>query len=113
MALPELVRKNADKVLRDYCAAWFPSYTNEPLHLTYLIEDETVTLELLNLASHREPSDPTPLARLRYSPELKQWTLYAPDGNGHWRIYFNARPSLNLDRLLKHLKEDPFGFFRV
>lgn len=112
MPLPELMRRKAEKLLDGYCRAWTPCYTEDPLRLTYRIEGETITLLMRSLAAGGDSGDAAPFAQLRFCPELQQWTLHVPTESGRWRFYLNTQPSLNLERLLQHLDEDPLGFFR-
>ncbi len=80
--------------------------------MTYVADDEAFTLYLEDISAAGDPSARTPVAQLRFSEELGQWTLHVPCGGGRWKFYLNARPTLNIDRLLNHLKEDPLGIFR-
>lgn len=110
MPMPELVRKNAERVVGEFCRSWIPVYTDEALRMTYAVEDEAFTLYIEDISDTEQAR--IPLAQLRFNDELGQWTLHVPDGKGRWRFYLNARPTLNLSRLLHHLREDPLGFFR-
>jgi len=112
MPMPELVKKNAEKLIGDYCRNWVPVYTNELLRMTYTLEDEAFTLFIRDVIAAEDSEGRIPVAQLRFCMELKQWTLHIPHGEGRWKFYLNARPTLNLARLLLHLKEDPLGFFR-
>lgn len=112
MPLPELVKKNAEKIVGDYCRQWVPVYSSEPLRMTYTLDDETITLYLRDISADESAPVRIPMAQMRFSSELQQWTLHVPTENGRWKFYLNAQPTLNLARLIDHLKEDPLGFFR-
>ena len=112
MALPELVRRSADKLLRSYCAERIPRCAGDQIRLTYRFLDDAIVL-----SEERAPAaDPqhwhaSPIALFRFSPELNQWTLHYPDHRRRWHLYFNAGPSLDLSRLLHHLDADPLHLF--
>ncbi|WP_291316591.1 DUF3024 domain-containing protein [Desulfuromonas sp.] len=57
------------------------------------------------------PSPAAPLAQFRFHSELGQWTLHYPGAQNRWHIFLNAGPTLNLERLLRHLDEDPLNLF--
>lgn len=112
MALPELVRRSAEKILTRYCSGPLPSCARDLLRLSFSIRGDQVTLFAERAAAKGSgASVATPVARFRFSHDLGQWTLHYPDGERRWRFYLNAGPSLDLDKLLRHLDADPLHFF--
>jgi hypothetical protein len=112
MALPELVRRSAEKILTQYCAGdLFPNIRGE-MRLSFSIRDDHVTL-FAEQADAEGSGDgiPAPVARFRFSHELGQWTLHYPDREQRWRFYLNVGPSLDLGKLLQHLDADPLHLF--
>jgi len=111
MPLPELVRRSAGKILARYCAERVPPCARDRLRLSFRIRNDYVTL----FAGRTDPPDGRwrlrPVARFRFSPELAQWTLHYPDRERRWRFYLNAPPSLDLEKLLRHLDADPLHLF--
>jgi len=108
MALPELVRKNAEKLCDALCKRLNEDPAEERL-FGYRIEGEAFTLYAR--AARHQQLETRPVARFRYCQELGQWSLQHSDED-RWRPYLNAQPSLNLAQLIVHVEQDPFGFFR-
>lgn len=52
-----------------------------------------------------------PRAQMRFDGRTALWTLHWPDRNGRWHVYPDARPSGELDRLLREIDLDPRGAF--
>lgn len=100
MALPELVRRAAEKMLTRYCRDRSLACAEGAVSLGFEIRGDAITLHAGR-----------PVARFRYSHELAQWTLHYPDRSGRWRFYLGIGPSLDLGKLLKHLDEDPTHTF--
>lgn len=110
MQLPELLRKQAEKLLFQFCqhAADDPL---RPRHLRYRIEGQQLNLFEVRRCQHNpQQHQSLPMAQIRYSPDLNQWTLhYLQDER--WKLYLNITPSLDLSRLLTAIKQDPMGCF--
>jgi len=112
MALPELVRRSAEKLFSRYCTGQLPSGHREEMRLSFGIHGDHVTL-------FAESTDTgcagtavaRAVARFRFNAELGQWTLHYPDQEQRWRLYLNVGPSLDLGRLLKHVDADPLNIF--
>ena len=109
MSLPELVRKNAEKLCDELCQRLNSDPHNERL-FGYRVEGPVFTLYARS--GHCQKLTTTPVARFRYSQGLGQWALQHLDDADNWRPYLNAGPSLNLGLLIVHVEQDPFGFFR-
>ncbi|BCR06948.1 hypothetical protein DESUT3_40170 [Desulfuromonas versatilis] len=112
MALPELVRKSAEKLLDRYCAQKVPEDFGHRLKVIYEIEGDAITLVALRFGPVQAGlPQRVPVAQLRYIALLGQWTLHYPSGEQRWVFYQNAPPSLHLGKLLQHLDADPLGLF--
>jgi hypothetical protein len=110
MSLPELLRKQAEKLLFNFCQAAADD-PQRPRHLRYRIEGQQVNLfEVRRCLHDPQQHQQLPMAQIRYSPELNQWTLHHQHGD-HWQLYLNINPSLDLSKLLTAIKQDPMGFF--
>ncbi|MDH7500319.1 MAG: DUF3024 domain-containing protein [candidate division NC10 bacterium] len=112
MALPELIRKSVEKKLEHYCAARVPPELRGKVRLGYKIRGNSVTLA----ESRPHFSDPSiwvdiVVAQFRYDPSQRRWTLYCADRNSRWMEYLDARPTSDLDELLREVDEDPTGIF--
>jgi len=112
MALPELLKKRAEKLLGNYCRSRVPSWLKEELRLSFTIEGDVATV-----FQERRRCQGTcewfrfPLAQFRYSDTLTQWTLHHFADNQKWRFYLNANPSLDLSKLIEAVDDDPLGYF--
>ena len=104
-SIPELVRKSAAKTLQEFCL--------EPLLRSghaYFFAAEAIPdgFELsVALTGHQ----PISLARLRFSPELAQWTLHRPRSENRWSYVPEAGGSLDLGKLLRYVQDDPLNVF--
>ena len=109
--LPELLEKQAKVLLDKFCKERIPCDRFQGLRLGYSIAESHITLfeERLNPAGEGWLS--SPIARFCYIPDLNQWVLYSIDRQLRWHIYQSIKPSLNLNRLIKALDEDPTGIF--
>lgn len=111
MALPELVRRTAEKVLSDYCRRKIPPCAMGDVRLRFAWEEDGAVLYEDHCTCRSEASVARPVARFRFSPDLAQWTLHYPGPDRRWLFYLNAGPSLDLGKLLRHLENDPLGIF--
>jgi hypothetical protein len=66
--------------------------------------------EIRRLAKDPNQHRELPMAKIRYIPELNQWTLHHQKGE-YWQLYLNITPTLEFGRLLNAIKEDPMGYF--
>ncbi len=112
MPLPPLIRRTAEKILTRYCEEHRPACACEQSRLFFRFKDDHFTLFAERpAASGTGEGVASPVARFRFSHELGQWTLHNPDREGRWRFYQNAGPSLDLEKLLRHLDADPLHLF--
>ena len=110
MQLPELLRKRAEKLLFDFCnqAADDPF---RPRHVRYRIEGQQINLfEVRRYQHDPKQHESLPMAQIRYSPDLNQWTLHHLNDE-RWQLYLNVTPSLDMGKLLTTIKQDPLGYF--
>jgi len=110
MALPELLRRQAVKRLDDLCALEAKHHLH-PRKLAYQIEGQQVNLFEIR-SCQQSQQQKIPIAQVRFSPQLNQWTLHHQNGE-HWQLYLNANPTLDLGKLLSVIQQDPFGNFWV
>ena len=108
--LPELLKRQAERHLDEFCLQ-AANDTYQPRLLRFRIDG--LSIFLFEVRRHRNDPDKQTeigMARLRYTPELNQWTLHYQDDD-RWKLYLNIQPTLELGRLLKTIKQDPFGYF--
>lgn len=111
MNLPELVGRNAERSLTRFCESNNRGESHLP-RLRYSVnEDICILWQLASRSGELEREHP--LAQLRYHDSLGQWTLHYLDAEGRWRLYLNSGPTLDIDKLLRHLQDDPFQFFQT
>jgi len=112
MALPELLKKSAEKILADFCRIRTEKdpFSNRTL---FRVEEDHVTVFLDRKEGGADDVEKTfqPVARLRFDSLLNQWTLHYPVAGDRWAFYLNAGPSLDLEKLLRHLDQDPLHVF--
>ncbi len=104
MSLPEFQKKQAQRLLDNFCSE-LAADLQQPRRVRYLLEGRQANLFELHPTAGR-----LPLAQLRYSPELNQWTLHFQNGE-RWQLYMNVNPTLDLSKLLTALKQDPMNHF--
>lgn len=110
MELPELLRKQAEKLLFTFCQQAAED-VKLPRHVRYRVEGQQINLFEVrrNMHNPREHQQ-LPMAQIRYTPELNQWTLHYKQ-ESHWQFYLNAAPTLDLSKLLLAIRQDPMGYF--
>jgi len=109
MELPELVQKNAEKLIDGLCMR-LNNDPGERCLFGYKREGDAFTLYSRQNLDQQVVTHP--VARFRYCGELGQWSLQNMDEQQHWRVYLNVGPSLNLGQLIVHVEQYPFGVFR-
>ncbi len=112
MAIPEFVKKSAEKALSEYIASHVPPCMCHEIRLRFELEEGQVTL----FQDRRDTARPgmwlrLPVAQFRFNEELVQWTLHYHDEANRWRFYLNASPTLNLGKLLKVVDDDVLNVF--
>lgn len=108
--LPEFLARKAAQRLDGFCRkAAEDQY--RPRLLQYRIDGRRITLfELRRLRRHPDEHRELPMAQIRYTPELQQWSLHYQQGD-YWQLYLNVNPTLELDKLLNAIQQDPMGYF--
>ena len=104
--IPQLVSKSAAKVIQEFCSG---SVLRSGREYTFKPEKIPDGFELLAFLVGTDR--PIILARLKYSPTLGQWTLHRPRPEGRWSYVPEAGGSLDLNKLLRYLKDDPLNIF--
>lgn len=110
--LPEFLQKSASRKLEKFCRLAAQDAVN-PRTLAFRIAGRQIYLfEIRETTNKKGPAKELPMARIRFCPELNQWSLHHQNGS-HWQLYLNTGPTLELDKLLAVIRQDPFGFFRT
>ncbi|MBE0597294.1 MAG: DUF3024 domain-containing protein [Desulfuromonadales bacterium] len=110
MTLPDLVQRTAEKILLDYCQKRTQSCAF--IGVQFATEGDCITL--LGQTGCHHPAgagELRPVARFCYNSSLGQWTLHYPGPDSSWPFYLNVTPSLDLNKLLHCVDQDPLGVF--
>jgi len=115
MALPELVRRQVERDLGDYCEKRVPAFARDQVRLDYEIQGSAATI-----VGRRVPWRPVspddawtrfPIARFRYNARRAFSSLYWRDRNLRWLLYGLVGPSPALSDLLEEVERDPTAIF--
>ena len=115
MALPELVRRQAEKELGEYCEKRVPGFARDQVRLEFEIRGNAATI-----TERRVPWRPLtpdeewthdPIARFRFNNTRRLWTLFWRDSNLRWHLYDLVKPSSSLTDLLAEVERDPTAIF--
>lgn len=104
--VPELLRRRVEGQLADFCLRHSGRLACPHVSLQYAWESNGIQLMFRDGCNA-----PQPVARFTYSAELRQWSLLAPRLPGGWRLCMELPPTLNFERLLAYLEEDPLNLF--
>ena len=114
MVLPLLTRHLVETKLRAYCERKVPAHARDQMRLSFVIEDNRVTLnEEQNAFGRPGTWITTRIAQFRFNPDSGLWTLYrtnvrSPDA---WLPYLAARPTAHFESLLQAMDADRSGMF--
>lgn len=109
-ALPEFLARKAVQLLDGFCRQAAED-RHRPRLLRYRIDGRKITLfEIRRLRNQIDQHRELPMAQLRYTPELKQWSIHHQHGD-YWQLYLNVNPTLELEKLLQAIRQDPMGYF--
>ncbi len=113
MALPELLRKSAEKLLDEFCREREACCLQNHSRLIYRIGSNRITLMEERWACFQLGGRQVqPAAQFRYHSDMLQWSLhYFNPSQKSWVFYLNAGPCLDLSKLLRHVEADPLHMF--
>jgi hypothetical protein len=111
VALSEFTIKLVEKKLSRFCLEKVPEMHRHKVRLGFKIEGDIVTL----FEERPMFSDPLSwvtlsVAQFRYAEKKNTWTLYFPDRDNQWRVYY-LDPKADFEILLKEVDEDPLRIF--
>ncbi len=112
MALSDTVRHQADSIMTAYCERRVPLHVRDKVRMHHECRGDSVTLfEDRPYWDNPKEWSHMPIAQFRFKRETGKWVLYCADRNSKWHVYDIAKPSSNLERLLKAVDEDGTGIF--
>jgi hypothetical protein len=114
MALPDEVKAQALREIESFLARKVPPDLADELKFDVSVRGNDVTI-----IERRPPWNPdfgsewtaSDIARLRYDPSTKTWTLHYPTSSGRWYDYEGLGPARDLRALLTEIEADPTGIF--
>jgi hypothetical protein len=110
LVLPELTKKQVERILTKYCSERLSAYLHDEISLGFKFRGNSVTLYEERPAFAR-PGMWAEIAQFRFKPRTKEWILYYTDRNSKWHEYEFTEPSRNFEILLKEVHEDPTCIF--
>jgi hypothetical protein len=112
MAIPELTRRRAEKLLQELIDRRVPQRFRKEIQLSVEVRGNAVTLfedrpvwRMPGQWSHRK------LAQFRYDPTSERWALYWSDRHGRSLRYEGKRPAADIATLIREVDQDPIGAF--
>jgi len=111
MALSEFTLKLVEKKLGDYCQGRVHEALCYRIRIGYAVEGDLVTL----FEERRGLLDPEKwvrleMARFRFDPRTKQWSLDYVDAASQSHTYY-LKPRADIDIFLREIDEDPIRVF--
>jgi hypothetical protein len=114
MAIPELVRRNAERRLKALCEGRVPAHLRDQVRLEYGIRGDVITL-----VERRPPWRPDfgsewtsmKIAQLKYESASGAWSLWWADRNGRWGRYSSVDATADIDVLIREIDADPTCIF--
>ena len=112
MAIPDSLRSQLESKLARFCERKAPPEVRELMRLVYKIQGDAVVL-------HEErPAIGSPgtwvetkVARMRFDPKGRRWSLYSADRGGRWHLYKNLGATPSIDALIAEIDRDRTGIF--
>jgi hypothetical protein len=114
VALPELVRRSAERRLGEFFRHRIPSHARDEVRLEYEVHGDSITLTERRPIFRALPDEEWSklrIAQLRFDPKATTWALYSADRNERWHRYDDLGPTLSLDALLDEIDRGPTGIF--
>ena len=112
MALPQNVKRLAEKKLATYCNNCVPENDQDQSMVGYKIRGDIITL----YEKSRSVIDPAEqsnfkVAQFRYNTNKKTWSLFWSDRKERWHMHDEINPTRNIDDLLDEVDDDPDSLF--
>ena len=112
MALNELNRKKAEKILVQFCEEKVPKHVRNQYRLSFKFLGNSVNL--IEERPHYKDKDTWMshiVAQFRYEQETNLWSVYWKRHTGKWLMYDEIIPNSNFEEVLKEVDEDKLGIF--
>jgi len=112
MALPEISRESAQRVLSTYCEQKIPMEFRDRLKLAFTFRGHSVTL-FEERPAFRKPETwvQHKVAQFRMDKETFEWSLFWADRNGRWLPHTEFGPTRSFEHALAEVERNPNGMF--
>jgi len=112
MAIPELTRRRAEKLLQELIDRRVPMRFRDQIRMSVEVRGNNVTL-FEDRPVWRMPGQWThgKIAQFRYDPKTERWTLYWSNRHGKSLLYEGKRPAADIATLVREVDADPHGAF--
>lgn len=114
MAIPELTKKKAEKVVSEFCDKRIPAHIRHQLRLSYETRGNSFTIFENRPPWHKDMGEEwtsSKVAQFRYIEGQGMWTLCWADRNGKWLLFEGTKPTSHIEELLNIVDEDSYGCF--
>jgi hypothetical protein len=106
----ETIFKRGVRRAERFCRAWNDRWPDGDYRLDVTTRGHNITI--VDHLRWLEPDAAMPIARLRYEPEHRTWTLYWATRSGRWRAYDpNTSEQPYIGPLLDQIAQDSLGAF--
>ena len=95
-------------LIKAYCDDRSPDHIRDQVGIEATVRGRTVTI--LQHELFIDDWHDLMVARLKYDPEAKNWSLYWPDRNGKFHRYEDLAPG-SIDTVLDEIERAPTGIF--
>ena len=112
MAIPELTRRRAEKLLQQLIQRRISPRVRHLVRMSVVPRGNAITL-FEHRPVWRMPDKWTngKVAQFRYDPTSERWTLYWSDRHGRWLRYEGKRSAADIAALIREVDQDPAGAF--
>jgi len=98
--------------MTSYCERRVPPHVRDQVRMHHEFRGDSVTLfEDRPRWDKPEVWIHNPIAQFRFEKDGGRWTLYCADRNSKWHLYEIAKPSSDLESMLRAVDEDRTGIF--
>jgi hypothetical protein len=112
VAIPDSIRSQVEAKLARLCARKAPPEVREMLRLVCQFQGDAVTL-LEERPAIGLPGTwtQTRVARMRFDPKARRWTLACADRGGRWHAYKTLGATTSFDAVIAEIDRDPARVF--
>ncbi len=112
MSIPDSVRSQVEAKLARFCDRKAPPEVHAQMRLVFRVQGDAVVL------CEERPAIGAPgtwietkVARMRFEPKGRRWSLFCADRGGRWHAYKALDATPSFDALLATIDRDPTGIF--